>query len=88
MDQMWSMDLGVQKKFMDDKASVKLSISDVFRTNRWSGVTYFGDQFIDASGINDSRRVRISMSIALGRKDVKSRKRKTGLEDEAGRIGS
>ena len=86
MDEIWSVDMGVQKQFWNDNAKLKLSVSDVFRTNDWEGQSIFGDQFIDAAGNWDSRRVRLNLSVALGRKDVKSRNRKTGLEDEAGRI--
>ncbi len=83
---MGSMDIGVQKKIMDGKGKIKVSLSDVFKTNAWSGVSRFGDLYMDASGGWDSRRLRLNFSYLFGNDKVKSRKRKTGLEDESNRI--
>ncbi|MBT8281962.1 MAG: hypothetical protein KJO16_10315, partial [Muriicola sp.] len=53
----------------------------------WRGTTQFGDLFIDGSGGSDSRQVAFSLTYDFGRKEIKkARSRKTGLEDEKGRI--
>ncbi len=83
---MGSMDIGIQKRILDGKGKIKLSLSDVFKTNAWSGVSQFGDLYMDASGGWDSRRLRVNFSYLFGNEKVKSRKRKTGLEDESNRI--
>ena len=86
MDAMYNIDFGVQKKFMGGQGSIKLSVSDIFRSTKFNGDSMFGDLFINASGINDSRRFRINATYSFGNQKIKSRKRKTGLDDEKSRI--
>lgn len=86
MDEMWSMDFGVQKKFMDDRLTVKASVSDIFKSTGWSGSSDYGALFLDVNGQNDSRRFKLNVSYSLGNQQVKARKRKTGLEEESKRI--
>ena len=57
-DAMYSVDFGIQRSFMDNSLNVKLSVSDIFKSQNWNGVTILGDQMINASGSWDSRRVR------------------------------
>jgi len=82
----WSLDLGLQRKFLQDKLNVRLSASDLFYQTGWDGVSEFNGLISSGKGRWDSRRVSISMSYLFGNENVKSRKRKTGLEDEAGRV--
>ena len=86
MDAMYSLDLGIQKSFLDDKLSVKVAVSDIFRSQVWNGETRLGSQYILASGANDTRQLRVNMSYSFGNSNVKARKRRTGLEDEQRRI--
>ncbi|MEZ4963143.1 MAG: TonB-dependent receptor [Saprospiraceae bacterium] len=84
---MWSVDAGLQKKFLQDKATVKISLSDVFKTNEWDSKSNFGPLFMRASGGWDSRRFRINLTYNFGNQQVKSaRRRSTGLEDEKNRV--
>ncbi|MEL6484358.1 MAG: hypothetical protein AAFP96_05875 [Bacteroidota bacterium] len=72
---------------MNNRFTARLSVNDVLFTSPWSGVTQFGDLFIDGSGGSDSRRVAFGLTYDFGRNEIKkSRKRKTGLEDENNRI--
>ena len=84
----WSLNLGLQKKFLDDQLNVKLSANDLFFQSGWSGQSIFDGLVSTGQGRYDSRRVSLSLSYNFGNQKVKSRKRKTGLEDEAGRVGS
>ena len=86
MESMWNMDIGIQKKILNGQGNIKLSVSDVFKTTDWSGVSEFGELYMKASGVNDSRRVRLSATYNFGNKKIRTRNRKTGLEDEANRI--
>ena len=86
MESMWNLDIGIQKKILNGQGNIKLSVSDVFKTSDWSGVSEFGDLYMIANGVNDSRRVRLSASYNFGNKKIKTRARKTGLEEEARRI--
>ena len=82
-----SLNIAFQKKYMKDKLTARLAFNDVLFTSPWSGITQFGDLFIDGSGGGDSRQVAFSLSYNFGRDEIKKvRKRKTGLEDEKGRI--
>lgn len=83
----WSLDLGIQRKFLDNKMNVRLSFSDIFYETGWSGYSRFDGLYSVGAGNFDSRRASLSVSYNFGNQNVKSRKRRTGLEDEAGRIG-
>jgi hypothetical protein len=66
---------------------VRIGVDDVLFTSPWSGTTQFGDLFIDGSGGSDSRQFKINLTYNFGRSEVKkARNRKTGIEDEKGRI--
>lgn len=84
----WSLDLGLQKKFLNDQLNVRLSASDLFYETGWDGVSEFNGLISTGNGRWDSRRVSLSLSYNFGNQNVKSRRRKTGLEDEAKRLGS
>jgi outer membrane receptor protein involved in Fe transport len=86
---MWSMDAGLQKKFLQDKLTVKASVSDLFKTNEWDSESFFGPLYMRASGGWDSRRFRINLTYNFGNQQVTaSRRRSTGLEDEKNRVKS
>ncbi|MBX2817968.1 MAG: TonB-dependent receptor [Saprospiraceae bacterium] len=85
----YDISVGLQKKILRDKGSLKLSFSDLFLTNPWSGESTFGNFFMTGAGRWDSRQVRLNFKYNFGSKEVKSaRQRKTGLEDEERRVGS
>lgn len=84
----WSLDLGLQRKFLQDRLNARLSVSDLFYESGWSGFSSFNGLYAEGMGNWDSRRGSLSLSYNFGNQNVKSRKRKTGLEDEAGRVGS
>ncbi len=84
---MWSIDAGIQKKIMDGRANIKVSVSDIFYTAFWRADQEFGGLAIDGSGGWESRQFRVNFSYLLGNSQVKAtRKRKTGLEDEKSRV--
>lgn len=84
----WSLDLGLQKKFLNDQLNVRLSASDLFYETGWDGVSEFNGLISTGGGNWDSRRISLSMSYNFGNQNVKSRRRNTGLEDEAKRLGN
>ncbi len=86
-DTSWALNFGVQKKFLQDQLNVKLSFNDVFYQSGWSGVSRFDGLVSSGSGNWDSRRASLSMSYNFGNQKIQSRQRKTGLEDEASRVG-
>ncbi len=83
----WALDIGLQKRFFNNSLNVKLSASDLFYESGWSGISKFNGLISEGRGEWDSRRVTLSASYNFGNQNVKSRKRKTGIEAEAGRVG-
>jgi iron complex outermembrane recepter protein len=82
-----AMDLGVQKNFMSGKLVTKVSMTDVFWSSRWRGISDFAGLYFDANGGNESRQLRLNATYKFGSNQVaKARDRKTGLSDEADRI--
>ncbi len=85
----YDISAGIQKKVFNDKGNLKLSLSDIFLTNSWSGESRFGDLFMTGGGQWESRQVRFNFSYSFGNQQVKSsRRRSTGLEDEQRRVKS
>ncbi|MEP7142491.1 MAG: outer membrane beta-barrel family protein [Ferruginibacter sp.] len=81
------VDVGLQKAIFQKKATVKVSATDIFKTNPWSATSDFGGTYIKGSGGWESRTFRVSFSWRFGSNQIKSsRERKTGLESEAKRI--
>ncbi len=85
-DAMWSLDAGIQKKILNDKGTIRLSATDIFNTNHWSGSTNIGDLRMVANGGWESRQIRLNFSYSIGNQKSKSKNRKTGLEDETKRL--
>ncbi|MBK8557483.1 MAG: TonB-dependent receptor [Lewinellaceae bacterium] len=84
----WGLDLGLQRKFLQDRLNAKISVSDLFYQTGWDGYSDFGGLLSYGGGRWDSRRVAINLSYRFGNDQVKSRKRNTGIEAETGRLGN
>lgn len=82
----WSLNLGVQRKFLNDQLNVRLAANDIFYQSGWRGFSEYGGLYSEGNGNWDSRRASLSFNYNFGNQNVKSRKRKTGIEDEAGRV--
>ena len=89
MDAMWSVDAGLDKTIFKGKGNLKTSVSDIFKTLKFSGTSTFAGQTTHVSGNFESRQFKLNLTYRFGNNQVKaSRQRKTGLEDENGRVGS
>ncbi len=84
-DPSYGITVGIQKRFYD-KLNVKLNMQDITYQSYWSGTSDFNGLVSTGSGKWDSRRVALSLNYDFGNKQIKSRKRSTGLESEAGRV--
>lgn len=85
---MGAIDLAIEKRFFDERLSLRLSGSDIFYTAPWRAEMEYGELSISGSGGWESRIFRFNLSYNFGNKDVKKiRERKTGLEDEKERTG-
>ena len=87
LDPQGALDFGFSKRLMDNKASLRFNVNDVFRT-RVSEVRIMQDDInLLVDQVNDTRRASVNFSYSFGNQKVKAaRKRKTAAEEEAGRI--
>ncbi len=83
-----SLDLGISKKILNNKGTLKLSVTDLLMTAQWAS---YSDAIpglkIRGGGNWESQQVKLNFSYRFGSNQVKSaRNRKTGLESENSRI--
>jgi len=83
----WGMDIGWQQKMFGERGNLKLSLTDIFQTMRWRGISDFAGLYVDARGGWESRQLRLNFSYLFGNNQLKNGgQRKTGLEDEKNRV--
>ncbi len=83
------VDIGLQKQVLQGKGTIKLAMSDVFKTMQWSSNSTFAGQYLKAAGHWESQQFKINFSYRFGKNTVKAaRQRKTGAEDESKRVKS
>lgn len=86
---MWSLDAGLQQTLLKGKATLKASVTDIFKTMKWSATSDFAGQYISTNGGWDSRQFKLNFTYRFGNSQVKSnRQHKTGVEEESKRVGS
>ena len=86
-DAMGALDLGAQKRLLDDKLRLRAAVSDLFFTSGWNGRSDFGGTVFVGGGVYDSRRVSVSATYRFGNQKVRVRQRKTGIREAADRVG-
>lgn len=83
------VNIGLQKKVLNNKGAIKLSARDIFRGNFSAGeITNLGNIKATYRNDNANRNVVIGFSYNFGSKPQSQRKRETGAETEAGRAGN
>lgn len=86
LGEFWTMNVGIQKKVLNKKGSVKLNLLDVFYTRVNKGViNNLQNGESNYHNMGDSRQLRITFSYAFG-KTRAQRSRSTGAETEQGRV--
>jgi outer membrane receptor protein involved in Fe transport len=81
------VNVGLQRRFLQNQLTAKLSVNDIFYSFRINGASDFNGLQTTGSIVRDSRRVALSLSYNFGNQKVKSRRRDTGIEEAEGRIG-
>lgn len=81
----WAVSAAFQKSVLNDQASIKLAINDIFQTNNFRNDTRYQNINMYSRIWIDSRRAILSFSYRFG-KQFESRERKTGSEDIQHRI--
>jgi iron complex outermembrane recepter protein len=85
----WSADAGLQKSILKGTGNIKISVSDIFQSMRWKGVSKFAGQHIIAKGGWESRLLKLNFTWRFGSTQVKAaRQRRTGAEEEGKRVQS
>ena len=83
------VDIGVQKQILKGMGNIKIAVSDIFKTMRWSGSSNFAGQYIMAQARWESQQFKVNFSYRFGKTTVKgARQRQTGAEDESKRVKS
>ena len=86
-DPLGALSVGLQRKFLQEQLNVKLSGNDLLYTSGWQGESEFAGLRNVGEGNWDSRRAALSLSYTFGNQKVKSRRRQTGIDEAAGRVG-
>ena len=83
-----ALDLGVQKRFLNKKLTVKISATDIFHTaSPWRMTSLFGGLDIKGNGSWESQTVRLNITYMFGSNQIKqAREHKSGLEAEKKRL--
>lgn len=77
------VDMGIQKTLFQNKANLRVAVSDVFRTLKWKGSSNFTGANMVANGNWESRQLKINFSYRFGNSQVKAaRQRKSAIEEE------
>jgi outer membrane beta-barrel protein/carboxypeptidase family protein/TonB-dependent receptor-like protein len=85
----WSVDGGLSKTVLNNKGTLKASVSDIFNTLHWTATSDFAGQYIKANGGFESRQFKLYFTYRFGSTSVKAaRQRKTGDEDESKRVST
>ena len=72
-----SLDFGVRKNILKAKGSLRLSIADVFNTQRWKQTVQFANMDFSYRRKWESRGVRLQFSWSFGKTSFKERERET-----------
>lgn len=82
-----AIDLGIQKKFLNKKLTVKISATDILHTaSPWRMTSNFGSS-ISGNGSWESQTVRLNITYMFGSSQIKAaRQHETGLESEKKRL--
>lgn len=82
-----AIDLGIQKKLLNKKLSIKISATDILHTaSPWRMTSDFGAR-IKGNGSWESQTIRLNITYMFGSSQIKSaREHQTGLEAEKKRL--
>jgi hypothetical protein len=83
LDPRWGINLGVQKNIWQNKATVRLTASDIFWTNLPRAVITFDNYVEKWNAFRETRVVNLAFTYRFGNNKVQqARRRTTGAEDE------
>lgn len=81
-----SLDAGTSKLILKDKLNVRLSVTDIFNTQRWRQEVHFGNVNFNYNRKWESRTIRLQLTWKFGKTNYKLRERESGSQEEINRI--
>ena len=75
-----SLDFGVKKSLLNNKASIRLTMLDIFNTQRWQQKVQFANQDFTYSRKWESRGLRLQLSWSFGKSKYQARDRETNAD--------
>ncbi len=84
---LWSIDAGLSKQVMKGKGTMKVAVTDVFRSLRFSGTSDFAGQKTNVTARWESQQLKLNFIYRFGSNLVKAAKQKSsGAEEELKRV--
>lgn len=83
----WSLDVGLQRKFLQEQLTVRVAVSDLFFQTGWGGTAEFNGLISEVDAVWDSRRLNLNLSYIFGNDKVQRRNRSSATAKETGRVG-
>jgi len=81
-----SVDAGVSKPVFKEKLNIRISVTDMFNTQRWRQEAAFGNVNYNYNRKWESRNIRLQLTWKFGKTNYKARNRELGAQDEINRI--
>jgi len=78
----YSVDLGFQRKVLNDKGVIRLSVNDIFNTGGSGAYTKYSNLDIDVMNKYDSRKLNISFSYRFGKDNFSTRSNRSTASSE------
>jgi iron complex outermembrane receptor protein len=86
---MWSLDAGLQKTVLGGHGSFKVSVTDIFKTMKWTATSRFAGQVIYDTGGYDSRMLKLYFTYRFGNLGIKAaRRHANAAEEETKRVNA
>lgn len=84
---MYAVGFGIQKTFMNKKASLKLNVNDVFNIMQFKGHIHYQNMDLKIRSNWESRQARLTFNYRFGKNDINpARRRSSATESEQNRI--
>lgn len=81
------VDLGLQKTFLNDKATIRLALNDVFKGTQYKSTESFPGFYAYNYGYYESRQLKLNFTYRFSKGTLKGpRVRNSALDNESGRI--
>jgi iron complex outermembrane recepter protein len=81
-----SVNTGISKSVFNDKLNLRLSVTDIFNTQRWRQEVNFGNVNYNYQRKWESRNIRLQLTWKFGKTSFKARERESGAQIENNRI--